>query len=131
MADRARIDAHEVVGLVDAINKASRPNPAAVMAVVAKGAVNIKKDAARRISGLKHAPAYPRSITYDLYQSLRGPSAIIGPDKSRRQGALGNLLEYGSIKNPPHPHMGPAGEAEEPRFAKALEDLAVKMLGLE
>jgi hypothetical protein len=131
MADRVRIDAHEVVGLVDAIDKASRPKLADVTAVVAKGAVNIKKDAARRISGLAHAPAYPRSIGYDLYQSLRGPSAIIGPDKSKPQGALGNLLEYGSIKNPPHPHFGPAGDAEEPKFGAALEALAVKTLGLE
>ena len=130
MADGARFDTHEVTGLVDAINKASRVAVTEVTAVVAKGANNIKRDAAQRISGLRHAPAYPRSIGYDLYPSLKGPSAVIGPDKDRRQGALGNLLEYGSVNSAPIPHLAPALDAEEPRFVKALEDLAVKALGL-
>jgi hypothetical protein len=99
-------------------------------AVVQKGALNIKKDAARRISGLRHAPAYPRSISYDSHETATGAWAEIGPDKDKRQGALGNLLEYGSIKNAPRPHLGPAADAEEPKFVKALEDLAVKALGL-
>jgi hypothetical protein len=123
-------DTHEVTALVDAISKASAPALKDITAVVAKGALNIKKDAARRSSGLRHAPAYPRSITYDMHFSLRGPSAEIGPDKNRPQGALGNLIEYGSINNAPHPHMRPAADAEEPRFAKAIEAVAVKPLGL-
>jgi hypothetical protein len=100
-------------------------------AVVAKGLLNIKTDSRRRAPGLAHAPAYPRAITYDVTQTATGAWGEVGPDKDRRQGALGNLLEYGSIKNPPHPHMGPAGDAEEPKFAKAMQDLAVKASGLE
>lgn len=125
-----RFDAPELRVVVDAINKASRVAVPDAAAVVGKGALNIKKDAARRVTGLKHAPAYPRSITYDLYTSLTGPAAEVGPDKNKRQGALGNILEYGTTKNAPIPHLGPAADAEEPRFAKALEDLAVKALGL-
>ena len=124
------IDAHEITGLVDAIAKASAPAVSEVTAVVAKGALNIKTDAARRVSGLKHATAYPRSITYDMgFAFATGPYAEIGPDKNKRQGALGNLLEYGSIHNAPHPHLRPAADAEEPKFEAALEALMVGKLG--
>lgn len=96
--------------------------------VVEKGALNIKNDARQRVTGLKHAPAYPRSITYDTFRDLRGPLAEIGPDKNKRQGALGNLIEYGSVNNPPRPHMRPAAEAEQPKFEKAMEDLGARLL---
>ena len=112
------------------LDKAISEMPDEVTKVVARGALNIKRGAQERSSGLAHAPAYPRSITYDLWQGFRGPTAEIGPDKSRRQGALGNILEYGTVKNAPIPHIQPAADEELPRFEKALEDLAAKGLGL-
>jgi hypothetical protein len=123
------IDDHEVVALSRDLLAAAQAAPEATRKIVAKGALNIKRDAQRRVTGLAHAPAYPRAITYDSHQSLTGAWAEIGPDKDRRQGALGNLLEYGSVHNQPTPHMGPAGEAEKPRFEKAMQDLAAKVLG--
>jgi hypothetical protein len=126
-----RFDSSEVRGVVDALNRASRVALPDVTRVVAVGARNIQQDWRRRWSGFRHAPALPAAITYDVFNSLRGPAADIGPDKNRRQGALGNLLEYGSIKNAPIPGGAPAAQAEEPRFAKALEDLMVKALGLD
>lgn len=96
--------------------------------VVEKGALNIKKDAQRRVGFLRHAPAYPSAIGYDTFRSLRGPAAEIGPDKNKRQGALGNLIEYGSVHNPPRPHMTPAAESEMPRFERAMTDLAARLV---
>jgi hypothetical protein len=55
--------------------------------------------------------------------------AIIGPDKGAPQGALGNLLEYGSVKNPPHRDGGRAADAEEPRFEAQMALLAERGLG--
>jgi hypothetical protein len=98
--------------------------------VIKKGALNIKTDAARRASGLAHAPAYPRSITFDFAIGLSGPYAEIGPDKDRRQGALGNLLEYGSTNNAPVPHLGPALDAEAPNLERYLEAAVLKAIGL-
>ena len=92
--------------------------------VVAKGALNIKNDWRASASGLAHAPAYPASITYDEDVSADGASAEIGPDKDKKQGALGNLIEFGSSKNPPHLDGQKALDAEEPRFLAALEALA-------
>jgi hypothetical protein len=92
--------------------------------VVSKGALNVKRDWAKnaRASSGRHAPAYPASISYDLLSV--GPDitdARIGPDKGAPQGALGNLLEYGSVKNPPHRDGGRALDAEMPRFEAALD----------
>lgn len=97
--------------------------------VVEKGALNIKKDAAQRISGHPHAPHYPKSISYDVRRTFGGIEAEIGPDKGRMQGALGNILEYGTSKNAPLPHLAPALDAEEPKYVKALEDLLDNLLG--
>lgn len=113
---------------VATLDKAASRAPEEATKVVARGALNIKNDARRRTTGIRHAPAYPNAITYDQWQGLRGPAAEIGPDKDRRQGALGNILEHGTIKNSPRPHMGPVAAAEAPRFERALDDLGVRLL---
>lgn len=91
-------------------------------AVLTKGALNIKNDWRTNASGLRHAPAYPYSISYDIDVQPGRMTAEIGPDKAKPQGALGNLIEYGSSKNPPHLDGARALAAEEPRFYAALED---------
>ncbi|MGH3627268.1 MAG: hypothetical protein ACRDRL_07495 [Sciscionella sp.] len=95
-------------------------------ALTSKGALNIKNDWRQSASGLKHAPLYPASISYDLIPSPMGIAAEIGPDKGRPQGALGNLIEYGSSHNPPHLDGARALAAEEPRFYLAASDAAAK-----
>jgi hypothetical protein len=123
------VDGREVEDFQKTLAKvASGPVLKDITAVVAKGALNIKRDAAKRAGGMAHAPAYPRSITYDLRAGWTGPYADIGPDKQKRQGALGNVLEYGTVNNPPHPHLRPAADAEQPRFEKAIEDLVARPL---
>jgi hypothetical protein len=103
-------------------------------ATVSKGALNIKNEwraNAAQTAGA-HARLYPRSIGYDLTSSPGGAEAVIGPDKSLRgrQGALGNLLEFGSVRNGPHNDGGRALDAEELRFVAAVEALADRALGL-
>lgn len=110
------------------LNAAAAKAPLAVRAVLQKGALNVKTDAQRFASGLGHAPHYPRSITFDTTVKKDGIEAEIGPDKSRTQGALGNILEYGTSKNAPVAHLGPALDREGPRFEKAMEDLVDGLL---
>lgn len=110
--------------VVSDLSAASATAGAKARAVVQKGALNVKQDAQRFSSGLRHAPLYPASITYETAVKRLGIEALIGPDKDRPQGALGNLLEYGSANNPPFAHMGPALDRESPRFVKAIEDIA-------
>ncbi len=86
-------------------------------AIVTKGALNVKngaRDLAKQIG--PHARIYPYSISYDVTTEGLKVEAEIGPDKDKPQGALGNLLQYGSSKNPPHDHLGPPLDAEAPRL---------------
>lgn len=123
-------DTSEVAALGKVLVEASAGTMADVGRVVARGALNIKTDAARRISGHPRFRRLPAAINFDLFTSLRGPAAEIGPDHRKPQGNLGHISEYGTPTSAPIPYMTPAAEAEEPRFVKALEDVAVKALGL-
>ncbi|MER6435426.1 hypothetical protein ABT275_03555 [Streptomyces sp. NPDC001185] len=115
MSDLRRLERH----LARSIPLARRDT----RAVVVRGAMNIKKGwrSNARSTAPKHAPLYPRTISYDVAGYGRDiVMATIGPDKGGPQGALGNLLEYGSVKNPPHRDGGRALDAEEPRFEAQL-----------
>lgn len=97
--------------------------------VVTRGALQVKngwRDNAVASSG-RHAPHYPRAISYDVHPIPGGAHAEIGPDKGRVQGALGNLLEFGSVHNPPHNDGGRALAAEDPRFVAAVATLTLRM----
>lgn len=97
--------------------------------VVERGALNIKNDWRRRWGGLTHAPALPYAVTYDV---TREPGGVIcgeiGPDKTKRQGALGNIIEFGSPTSAPHPGGAPALDTEEPRFLAQVEQAVVRQL---
>jgi hypothetical protein len=116
-------------GLAADLNRAAQVAPAAARKVVQAGAFNIKRDWRAAWSGLAHAPSVGRAVTYDTVVTATGATAEIGPDKALRQGALGNLIEFGSINNAPHPGGAPALEAEQPRFERALEQVALEALG--
>lgn len=113
-----------LTNLVADLSRASVTAGAAAHKVVAKGALNVKKDWQQRASGLAHAPLYPASITYETKIKGLGVEALIGPDKSLPQGALGNLITYGSVNNPPTGDDVAVAEAEAPRFAAALQAVA-------
>lgn len=95
-----------------------------VMATTIKAAINVEEAARESASGLAHAPAYPQSITHDVRATLTGVEAEIGPDKGLAQGALGNLIEYGSVNNPPHNDLGQAHDAEEPVWVRHMTEIA-------
>lgn len=101
-----------------------------VEAVVKRGSLNIKGDWSRlaRVSGGEHAPFYYRSISFDVFNTGGRITGETGPDKDRPQGALGNLLEFGSVHNPPQNDGGQALRAEEPRFIRSVGDAAGDLL---
>lgn len=115
--------------LIAMLDKAESRSVPAVAAVVEKGAVNIKKDWQQRWGGIAHAPALPAAVTYDTAFGFGSVSAEIGPDKNKRQGALGNIIEFGTSKNAPIPGGLPALEAEQPKFERELANLGEKALG--
>lgn len=107
---------------------ATKAVPAETRRVVQRGALNIKRDWQEAWSGLSHAPSLASAVTYDTKETAAGGEAEIGPDKGRRQGALGNLIEFGSVNNGPIPGGGPALMAEAPRFEQAMFDLTADLL---
>lgn len=91
---------------------------------------NVKDDWREFASGMAHAPAYPAAITYDVTSvqafGVTVLQAEVGPDKDRPQGALGNVLEFGTANNPPQEHGRMALEVNQRDFeqgaARALAD---------
>ncbi|MFE5368215.1 HK97-gp10 family putative phage morphogenesis protein [Streptomyces mirabilis] len=81
----------------------------------------VRDDARSRIRGHKYLPAYPYSITYDVKVTAEGVEGEIGPDKGRAQGPLGNIVEYGTSKNAPLPHLGPALDANAEDLVAGIE----------
>lgn len=126
----ADFDSSEVHDLVKVFGTAPAEALHDVRPVVQRGLLNIKNGARRRVTGLRHAPAYPSAITYDSHDTPTGAWGEVGPDKQRRQGALGNILEHGTVKNAPIPHMAPAARDEEPKFLRALAEVAEKATGI-
>jgi hypothetical protein len=106
--------------------------PAAVQAVVAKGALNVKTESKRNVlasAPVQNAHAH-NAITYDTTVRAAVISAEIGYDKDRNGGALGNLLEFGGGRDfsPPHRDLGRALDAEEPRFEAEMDAVAGRLL---
>ena len=99
-------------------------------ATITKGALNIKNAARDAIlADTRHifVKQYPYSISYDVSVGAGATvTAEIGPDVTKAQGYLGNILEFGTPSKPPYPHLVPAWEAEigntETWLAKAAED---------
>lgn len=98
-------------------------------AVVRRGALNVKNGwrANATATAGRHARLYPSSISFDMRPHPTGASAEIGPDKGRPQGPLGNLLEFGSVNNPPHMDGARALAAEEAAFVAHVAAIGATM----
>lgn len=128
--DGFSIDASEVVALARTLTASNLIVTVGSVAVLKKGALNIKKDAKKRASGHRHAPAYPSSIVFEGPTVLLGGAveAEIGPDTDRPQWGLGDILEFGTPRTAPHPHLMPALQAELPNVERYLLELSQKAL---
>ena len=102
--------------------------PDKVKKVTARGAFNIKKDWRDRWSGHPHITGLARAVSYDVTARARDVEAEIGPDKAKPQGPLGNVIEFGGLKEAPIPAGMPALAAEEPRYVQAIADIAEEAL---
>jgi len=128
MADGFSFDATELVKLAADLRRAPDAVVPATRAVVQRGALQIKRDWQSRWQGLSHLPMLGNSITFDTTVGRDTIEAEIGADKGRPQGALANVVEFGTPNNAPQPAGGPALAQEAPRFEKALSELLGKML---
>lgn len=97
----------------------------------ARGAFNIKRtmqDEAKSSGYYRH---FSRSITYDNRPSRSGRSIEreIGPDKGRTQGALGNILYFGTRNNAPVLDVESGLRKEEPAYVRHMGEMAERLIG--
>lgn len=115
----ARLDVTQVAALRRRVESAGGNVAPYVRAAVVVSASKLKRTARGLASGFfgaGSARVYPYSIDYDIKATADEVWAEIGPDKGKPQGALGNLLEYGSENNPGYGHLGEALAATEDDF---------------
>lgn len=119
------LDSSEVKALVASLSGVPARAIAAVEAVTHRAAHNIKTGLAADAESDGYYPAFAASITYDRkFSSLTAIEYEVGPDKDRRQGALGNILYFGTSKNGAVLDFEGPIQTEEPKFLKALLDAA-------
>jgi len=148
------IDKSELDKLAADLGRAPRASGPFLRKAIEVTARNVRDTARENATGMAHAPAFPYSITYDVgadYDQSIGQAVMsviaggigsaqattlradIGPDKDRPQGALGNLIEYGSVNNPPQGIMHGALQENEADFERGIEkatDDALRAVGL-
>lgn len=66
--------------------------------VLKKGSQVIKEDLAADAKGSKHFKGMAGSISYDSQYGFGSVGYVIGPDKARRGGALGNVAYFGTSR---------------------------------
>jgi hypothetical protein len=123
------IDDSEIRAYIAELDRLPKELHDEVVKVGEKAALNIKKDWARAWSGHSYIGPLSRAVSYDRKFSGSEVEWEIGPDKDRAQGALGNVIEYGTVKNPPIPGGLPALDREAPRLERYLGDAVEDVLG--
>jgi len=96
--------------------------------VVGFGCNQIKKDWRRRWTGYAHIPHLPNAITYDVDSAGGVITGEVGPERGMLQGRLGVFIEFGTPTSGPIPGGLPAIDTEEPKFERAMGDMAEELL---
>lgn len=122
MADVDFSQVEKLAADLQAVPEETRPK---FRAVVSKGALNVKNQMREEASGHPTYRHFPSSISYDMQGDY---GAEIGPDKSRVQGALGNLLYFGTSKTGGVLDINGPLNREAPRFTDAIADVAEDIL---
>lgn len=124
-------DMGEVRALATDLGKTSKGVEREADKILERGALGVKnamvEDA--RSSHQGHARAFAGSISYDRRYRVGTMAYEIGPDKDRRQGALGNLLYFGSKNNAPTLDIEAGLIAEEPKLMSEMGKMLELVVG--
>ncbi|MGO1562112.1 MAG: hypothetical protein ACTHW7_09820 [Actinomycetaceae bacterium] len=116
------IDASEVRALEVDLGKIPGRVVPEVEKVFEKAALNIKDDLTAQAQGSAHFRGMAGSMSYSRTGGARRIEYEVGPDKSRRGGALGNIFFFGGANG-----GGGTGDIdkplreEEPRLTDAID----------
>lgn len=125
MADGFTIDASALHDLAADLGEVATSAGPYVRDAIERTAIDVRDDWREAATGIKGMPFYAQSIGYDFiaFQGFGGTvlSCEIGPDKNRRQGALGNIVEYGAPNFAPRHYGDQALEAHSDEFEELLD----------
>ena len=95
--------------------------------ILEKGALNIKNGLVSNLRGSRSFKCMAGSISYDpKFQGLTSLGFVIGPDKARRGGALGNIAFFGTSRGGGTVDLEGPLRDEAPVIEGLLEDLVGK-----
>ncbi|WIE54226.1 hypothetical protein [Curtobacterium sp. MCBD17_003] len=130
MADGFTVDFHELNELAQALGEVASSAGPYVRAATETSAINVRDDWKSRASGMKGLAAYPGSIGYDFvgFQGFGSTvlSCEIGPDRNKKQGTFGGIVEYGAPHFAPRHYGDQALEAESANFERLLDEALQK-----
>ena len=113
------------------VANARRSAPTDLYDVVRRTALTIRTDWAAQWAPSRHLPHLGAAITFDTGASGAVFTAEIGPDKLRRQGPLGHLIEdaNGRARNRATHAGNRAGRRAEAGFERRVADVAEDGVG--
>lgn len=120
-------DTSDVDRLVADLGRIPGRMVAPMTAAVTKSSTGVRDAMRAEARGHAHSPHFPASITAEVKVKPGQIEGEIGPDKGLTQGALGNILYFGTSKNGPVLNINAGLDAEAPKFQKAVEDAAGKL----
>lgn len=97
--------------------------------VLKKGVDNMKREMQADASSSKHFKGMAGSITYESHYLPGRARWVVGPDKSRRGGALGNIYYFGTSRGGGTGDIEKPLNTEEPKTLRALADLLDRWAG--
>ena len=97
--------------------------------VLKKGVQNIKTEMQADVSGSPHFKGMAGSISYESHYLPGRARYVVGPDKSRRGGSLGNIYYFGTSRGGGSGDIDKPLRSEEPRTMSALAVLTARWAG--
>lgn len=122
------IDTSELGTLADDFLKAALKIDPELEVILDRAGRDIQDAARENASGYPSLPHYPASITFDITHGVGTVGVEVGPDKNLPQGSLGNIIEYGSVNNPPQHNLARAASPVEPRVQAEVAVAASRIL---
>lgn len=121
-------DTSELDGLVKDLGKVPGKAVPVLTGVMKQSSGRVRDQLRADAQGIGHAPHFPKSITDEMKPGLGVIGAEVGPDKDLRQGALGNILYFGTAKNAAVLDINGPLDREEPKLSKAAADALLELL---
>jgi hypothetical protein len=100
-----------------------------VDAVIQRAALNVKREMQADASRSASFKGMAGSISYDSHYRAGRVRYVVGPDKGRRGGALGNIAYFGTSRGGGSLDINRPLRTEEPRMLSALEALSRRWAG--